>query len=262
VRRGCAERVGVWTPRKKVPVAAAKIAAGEEITIEEKLPSKSYRDDTLLSLMLRAATVLAAALVLGCATPSATREPAREEPLAYRVWVVDHGWHTAIVVRLHDVDSTLWPEVTDFAGAALVEVAWGDREFYVTERPSAWLAVKAAFSSSGSVLHVAAVGAPIESEFPSSDVVELVVSRRGLDAMTRLFHDEYQRGDDGRPVRLAPGPYGTSWFYAARSRYGLFNTCNTWVARALRAAGLDVTPAGVVTAGGVMQEARRATAAR
>jgi len=34
------------------------------------------------------------------------------------------------------------------------------------------------------------------------------------------------------------------------------------VARALRAAGLDITPAGIVTADGVMQEARRATAAR
>lgn len=211
--------------------------------------------------MLRAATVLAVALILGCASPSATRERAREEPLAYRVWVLDHGWHTAIVVRMRDVDSALWPEVADFAGAELVEVAWGDREFYMAERPSAWLAMKAAFFTSGSTLHVAGIGASIESDFPASDVVELAVSRRGLDAMTRMFHEEYQRGDEGRPVRLAPGLSSNSWFYAARSRYGLFNTCNTWVARALRAAGLDVTPA-IVTAGGVMRQARRATAAR
>ncbi|HKQ66522.1 MAG TPA: DUF2459 domain-containing protein [Methylomirabilota bacterium] len=212
--------------------------------------------------MLRAATALAVMLVLGCASPSATREPGREDSLAYRVWVVDHGWHTAIVVRARDVDSSIWPEVADFAGVDLVEVAWGDREFYMAERPSGWLAVKAAFFTSGSALHVAGLGAPIERHFPASDVVELAVSRRGLDAMTRLFHDEYQRGDDGRPVRLAPGLYGAGWFYAARSRYHLFNTCNTWVARALRAAGLDITPAGIVTAGGLMQEVRRATAAR
>ena len=206
--------------------------------------------------------MLSVTLILGCASPSATRERTPEEPLAYRLWVVDHGWHTAIVVRLRDVDSALWPEVADFAGAELVEVAWGDREFYMAEQPSAWLAVKAAFFTSGSALHVAGLGASIESDFPASDVVELAVSRRGLDAMTRLFHDEYQRGDDGRPVRLAAGLSSNSWFFAARSRYGLFNTCNTWVARALRAAGLDVTAAGIVTAGGVMRQARRATAAR
>jgi uncharacterized protein (TIGR02117 family) len=212
--------------------------------------------------MMRAAALLFVALALGCASAPAKREPGRQDPLAYRVWVVDHGWHTAIVVRLRDVDSTIWPEASDFAGAAFVEVAWGDREFYMGERPSGWLAVKAAFFTSGSALHVAGFSAPMASYFAASDVVEVPVSRGGLDAMTRMFHDEYQRGDDSRPIRLAPGLYGVSWFYAARSRYHLFNTCNTWVARALRAAGLEVTPAGVVTAGGVMQEARRAAAAR
>jgi hypothetical protein len=179
------------------------------------------------------------------------------------VWVVDHGWHTAIVVRARDVDSSIWPEVDDFAAVDLVEVAWGDREFYMAERPSGWLAVKAAFFTSGSALHVAGLGAPIESHFPASDVVELAVSRRGLDAVTRLFHDEYQRGDDGRPVRLAPGPLRRQLVSMPReAAITCSNTCNTWVARALRAAGLDITPTGIVTAGGMMQEARRATAVR
>ena len=81
---------------------------------------------------------------------------------------------------------------------------------------------------------------------------------RGFDAMTKLFHDEYQRDGDGRAVRLGHGLYGTSWFYAARSRYHLFNTCNTWVTRALSTAGLPVAPAGVITAGEVMRQVKRA----
>ena len=132
----------------------------------------------------------------------------------------------------------------------------------MAERGTAWLAVKAAFLTTGSVLHVAGFDAPLETDFPGNDVVELEVSRRGFDAMTRFFHEEYQRDEQSRPVRLAPGLYGASWFYSARNRYHLLNTCNTWVARALRAAGLDVTPAGTVTAGGVMYEARRAAAFR
>jgi len=152
--------------------------------------------------------------------------------------------------------------VNDFVEAAFVEVAWGDREFYMADRATGWLAVKAALFTSGSVLHVVGFGAPVDTYFPASDVVELRVSRRGFDAMTRLFHEEYQRDEQSRSARLAPGLDGASRFYAARSRYHLFNTCNTWVARALRAAGLDVTPAGIVTAGGVMQEARRAAASR
>ena len=204
----------------------------------------------------------AVALAAGCLGPAAGPEPRRSDIPAFAVWVVDHGWHTAIVVRRSDVDETIWPEVKDFPEAAFVEIAWGDRDFYMDDRATGWLALKAAFFTSGSVLHVVGFNTPIATYFPGSDVVELRVSRRGFDAMTQVFHDEYQRDETNRPVRLAPGLYGASRFYAARGRYHLFNTCNTWVARALRDAGLDITPSGTVTAGGVMQEARRAVADR
>jgi len=201
------------------------------------------------------------ALAAGCLAPVADREPPSGEP-PRAAWVVDHGWHTAIVVRRDDVDPALWPEVRDFPDTALVEVAWGDREFYMAQNPTGWLAVKAAFFTSGSVLHVAGYGESTLAGLPAGAVVELRVSRRGFDAMTRFVHDEYQPDGQGRPARLEHGLSGASWFYTAQSRYHLFNTCNTWVARALQRAGLDVTPAGTVTAAGVMQEARRAAAAR
>jgi len=199
-----------------------------------------------------------AALVLtaGCLTHAPDREAPSHDP-ARAVWVVDHGWHTAIVVRRADVDPAIWPEVNDFAQAALVEIAWGDRDFYMAAEATASLAVKAALFTSGSVLHVAGLGESGLSGIPASDVVELRISRPGFDRMTRFAHDEYQRDAEGRAVRLGPGLYGASWFYAARSRYHLFSTCNTWVARALQHAGLDVTSAGIVTAGAVMQQVRR-----
>ena len=93
---------------------------------------------------------------------------------------------------------------------------------------------------------------PIAVYFPESELVELHLSRRGFEAMARFVDEEYQRDREGQPVRLERGLYGASWFYAAHGTYHLFNTCNTWVARALRAAELPVTPTGVITAGGVI----------
>ena len=206
---------------------------------------------------IRVAGWLAAlALTAGCLTQAADREAPSSE-LARTAWVVDHGWHTANVVRRGDVDPAIWPEVNDFSQAGLVEIAWGDREFYMAAEATASLAVKAALFTSGSVLHVAALGESALAGLPKGDIVELRISRPGFDRMTRFVHDEYQLDGLGRPVRLGPGLYGASWFYVARGRYHLFNTCNTWMARALQRAGLDVTPAGVVTAGAVMQQARR-----
>jgi len=209
-----------------------------------------------------AGLLAAAALAAGCAAPVAGPAPPPSAGPTLSVRVVDHGWHTAIVVRRDDVDLTLWPEVRDFPDAALVEVAWGDRDFYMATEATGWLAVKAALFTSGSVLHVAGLTESALASLRAGTVVELRVSRGGFDAMIRFFHDEYQRDAGGRLARLGHGLYGESWFYAARSRYHLFNTCNTWVARALQRAGLDVTPAGTVTAGGVMQQARPLAASR
>jgi uncharacterized protein (TIGR02117 family) len=203
-----------------------------------------------------AAVAAVVALAAGCAASVAEHPPPSGGPTR-AVWVVDHGWHTAIVVRRDDVDPALWPEAGDFPQAALVEVAWGDRDFYMAQDPTGWLAIKAAFFTSGSVLHVAGFAESTLTRLPENAVVELAVSRPGFDAMTRFFHDEYQADADGRSVRVGRGLYGTSWFYAARSRYHLFNTCNTWVARALQRTGLDVTPAGTVTAGAVMHQVRQ-----
>ena len=203
--------------------------------------------------------VVAALVAAACAGPVAELAPPGPAGGATRpVWVIDHGWHTAIVVRRADVDRARWTEVDDFLTAALVEIAWGDREFYMAADPTAWMAIKAALAAGASVLHVAGLERAITEHFPQSEVVELRVSASGLDALTRFFADEHQRDAAGRSRRLQRGLYGPSWFYAARSTYSLANTCNTWVARALQTAGLPVTPSGVVTSGGVMEQVRRA----
>jgi uncharacterized protein (TIGR02117 family) len=207
---------------------------------------------------LLSAIVLAGA----CATPVADlARPPGDEPTV-SVWVLDHGWHTALVVRRADVDRALWPEVDDFPAATFIEIAWGDREFYMATPPTAWMAVRAALFAGGSVLHVVGLDAPIATHFPRSEIVELRVSRRGFQALTRFVSEEHERDARGQPVRLQRGLYGPSWFYAGRSRYSLFNTCNTWVARALQTAGLSVKPGGTITAGGVMEQVRAVDRAR
>jgi hypothetical protein len=106
------------------------------------------------------------------------------------------------------------------------------------------------------VLHVVGFGAPVTDHFAAGEVVALRLSRRGFDALADFVHAEYQRDRDGAPLRLGQSLYGSGWFYAAHGRYHLFNTCNTWIARALSTAGLPVEPVGVVTASDVMRQVR------
>jgi uncharacterized protein (TIGR02117 family) len=192
-------------------------------------------------------------LVAACLTPTPP-SPTVPDDASIALWVLDHGWHTAIVLRRADVDRALWREVDELPPGAFVEVAWGDHEFYMATPATVWMAIRAAFGTGASVLHVVAFDSPIAAAFHRSRIVEVRVSRSGVDALTRFIADEHARDADGHAVRLQPGLYGASWFYAARSSYSLSNTCNTWIARALETAGLPVAASGVRTAGDVMSQ--------
>ena len=208
-------------------------------------------------LALLAALLLAA----GCLGPVASLYPPRADEPTRTLWVLGHGWHASIVVRRADISSGIWPEHEDFPQARLLEIAWGDRDFYQAERGTLWLALKAALGSE-SVLHVVGFSAPIAEYFPETEIVEVTVSRRGFDELSRFVHASYARDANGRPIRTRRGQYGQSYFYRATETYHLFNTCNNWVAKALRAAGLPITPAYATTAGNVMLQAREHGAVR
>ena len=193
----------------------------------------------------------------GCAGPLVSLYPPPPGDASVSVWVVRHTWHTGLVVRRADVAAGAWPARADFPGAAYLEVGWGDRDFYQAPEGTLWLALKAALWPTDSVLHVAAFAEPPERFFAGSEVVSVRLSARGFQRFAAFVADAHARDDRGRAIRLGPGKYGASRFYLGRERY-LLTTCNVWTARALRAAGLPITPAWALTAGNVMFQVRRA----
>jgi len=163
------------------------------------------------------------------------------------IFVVTHHWHTGIAVPVADVPAGRWPAASVFAGAELVEVGWGDRDFWMAPQETIGLAVKAALASEASVLRVLWFDGPVEQALSDSDIVELSVSRPGLAALVDFVSDTYARSAAGEPIDLGPAGGPRSRFYLATGRYHLFNTSNRWTAQALIRAGLPFS-AGSLTA--------------
>ena len=105
-----------------------------------------------------------------------------------------------------------------------------------------------------SVLHVVGLTAPPEAYFPESDAIAVRLSPHGFEQLVTFIHETYKRDEHGRPLPVGPGWYAYSKFYLATGTYHLLNTCNTWVAKALRAAGLPMSPASAMTAGSVIAQ--------
>jgi uncharacterized protein (TIGR02117 family) len=176
------------------------------------------------------------------------------------IYVVSHGWHAGIVVRMADVAPGAWPEAQDFAHAEYLEVGWGDRDYYQARDPGFLDAVAAAFVPEPGVLHIVGFRGEVRRTFPASDVVELRISPQGLALLVARVRASYERDAAGQAVLLGPGLYGDSRFYGSVERFHLFRTCNVWTAEVLRAAGLPIESS--LTADGVMDEARRAAEAQ
>ena len=195
-------------------------------------------------------------LVPGCAATGKSHPLGGPGPTR-PVWVVAPGWHSGLVVRRADLPDDLFPESADFPKATYLEVGWGDREYYRARDPGLWLALRAALVPGPSVLHVAGFRESPAAYFAPGEVRRIDLPEPAFRDLAAYLHRSIHRSGKARASPLGPGLYGDSRFYEAEGRFHLFNNCNAWTARGLRAAGLPAVPALAVTAGTLRGQARQ-----
>lgn len=178
---------------------------------------------------------------VGCAASGTLLYPVQGQEEPRLIYVVGHGWHTGIVVKRDDIDAHLWPEKDAFPEALYLEVGWGDRDFYQAPKAGLGLLLQAALRSPASVLLVIGMPTTVTQYFPRGDIIAIPLSRRGLEALATFVHATYKRDAAGQTIPLGPGNWHKhSMFYLAEGEYSLLNTCNSWTAQALQAAGLPI----------------------
>lgn len=232
--------------------------ARRELPRATRPPWTLARQLVRLVLVARGLLMLLSACVAAPAAPAPGASDAAS--LMYSVHVVNRGWHAGLVLRAADLPAGAWPVKADFAQAAYFEVGWGDRAYYMAADPDAWLALRAVAWPTPGVLHVVAVETSIERFIAITGIgeaLEVGVSPAGLQHLLEYLRDSLELDDAGRPIALGPGLYGPSRFYASREQFHLLKTCNVWVATALQRAGVPVTPALAITAGGLMAQLRQ-----
>ncbi|MDE0389749.1 MAG: DUF2459 domain-containing protein [Rhodospirillales bacterium] len=182
-----------------------------------------------------------------------------DAPRTRLIQVASNGWHTAIVVPAPALaDTGLLPESADFPGAAFFEFGWGDRVYYPAKEKTIGMTLSAALVPTPAVMHMAGLAAAPRDGGSGREVVAVPLTEAGFLNLVEALAAEFERPAGGRAVSVSRGLYPGSRFYNARDEFHLFNTCNTWTARMLRAAGVAVSPSGIVTADGLMARLRAA----
>lgn len=198
--------------------------------------------------------ILASFLLSACSSKSDAIKPVAEMEAerGEKVYVVSHGWHTGLVVSARPIQDQLYPLRVRFGDTPYIEFGWGDRAFYQAEEATAGLALKAILWPTESVIHAVAVPEKVRDYFPGSKVISLCLRAADYASLIRYISNSFLKNEDGELLPLQGGIYGNSQFYAAVGLFSLVNTCNSWTARGLQSAGLDISPAFAFTAGSVM----------
>ncbi len=209
-------------------------------------------------LLIIAALLIFHVFYSGCAGPIEALYPPRPDEPRRSIYVINHNnWHAGIVIRREDIPAGLWPEHGDFPESEYLEVGWGDREYYQARDTTVWMAFRAAFWPSESVLHIEGFSGPLEQYFPVAEIVEITLSLQGFEKLCAFIQDAYARDESGKAIPLGPGIYGDSRFYLARGKFHLLRTCNVWIAQAIRSAGFPITPMYAITARNVMYQTKK-----
>lgn len=207
-----------------------------------------------IRLLLVSAVLLAAA----CRSEPVVSPPSAAGPDEAQivVYVMSNGWHSAIAVPRAALPEGAIPEAADFPAADYLSFSWGDATYFPARDPTTAMALSAALQPTPAVLHVAGLTSPPGDVFPADEVVELRTTSAGFAALVAYLDASFDRDGAERVEAREPGLYRFSLFYPATDEFHLFNTCNTWTARGLRAAGWSVRVMGTVTAEDLMAQVR------
>jgi hypothetical protein len=171
--------------------------------------------------------------------------PALPEPPAgsYRVFVVDWGYHTAIVIEQPRGWRLGPPGAED---APFLEYAWGDRRFYYESDHRPHSVFVTLFLPTDAVLYLEA--RPDPPQLGGAEAVyERTVDAATLRALLAELERSVQHDASGaRLPALTPTPLDRGRFYAAHGRYLWTRNCNWWVVARLAGAGLASRPTGVI----------------
>jgi uncharacterized protein (TIGR02117 family) len=200
--------------------------------------------------------VLAALVLSWSPAHSSAAAPARGD-IAF---VIADGWHTEVALPVAAIRGALARLAATFPGAPYLIFGWGARDFYMARNPGLGDLLRAAVPGPA-VMLVIPLGVPPTAYLGPANAWAITLSRVGVAGVSQFLWDSLAKNQAGLPIRAGDGPYPQSVFYAATATYDASDTCNTWTAKALRAAGLPMRAAGVVFAGQLVDQLPSLTAA-
>ncbi len=203
---------------------------------------------------------LALLLCAQCVSGQKAKPAARaEDDLRGRtVYVIQRYYHTGFVIELDREARSCLEFAPRFSRFRYVDIGWGEEVFYQDPEFTLAKGARAIFLPSKSVLRVEGFNLDMGGVIAWSDrTMKISMTRDEFARLCSFINGSLKKDRDNGLIEASEHDNGEIIFFKSPHTYCLFNTCNTWIARALRHAGFDISPVCVVTARTLFGRLRR-----
>lgn len=162
------------------------------------------------------------------------------EDAEHRIYVVSEKWHSSILIDVADMlpyAAHLRDEIKPYQQVC---IGWGDGDYFTGKDKSVPTAVKALVKSQYSALQVLGYYQSGLLQIAPKDRVSLAISAQGMEALVGFIESSLLLAD-AAPISLKAYDENTGVFFQGAEAYSAKNNCNTWVSRALQAAGIPIS---------------------
>ena len=166
----------------------------------------------------------------------------------FEVFVVQSRWHTGLIMKTADIETSDWPEIAQYRNHTYVDIGWGDEKFYQAAGSPVFLAARAILWPTPGILEIYAFNSPPQKLYgQKARILRIPVTKQQKGALSRFVADSYLRNIAGQ-VQLSTLYETNTRFFLATRKYHLFRTCNTWMALAFKDAGFPVQSSFILNA--------------
>ena len=205
-------------------------------------------------MLMRQQLVILLLFVLGgCASQNLDVYLDNYESYRDTAYVIDHGLHTALVVRAEPMLRQLGLSDTIFSKYRYLEIGRGEASFYRASENNLLDSLKALLVATPAIMHISAYSLPPAQKFPLSDTLEIKLSSSSMKLLMNSIVDSFAL-QDGVAVDLGESRNPTSHFFKASGSYHLFYTCNNWTAEKLYLAGYPIGYRRAIISSSVMSQ--------
>lgn len=167
------------------------------------------------------------------------------------VYVTSNGWHTGFIFNRKEAEPYLFALRNHFLDSPMIEVGWGDAEFYPAKEVTVAIFLKAAFLPTETVLQVV----PVQpGKYFFNETAALELSHSGFKKLIQYIDNSFALNSKNKITQLGKSLYGKGYFYKANGKFHLFQTCNKWTADGIRETGFPISTFYALTADNVMYQ--------